>query len=76
VRHLNTIKELKYAVNDEEMEVGVKCISAPILDYTRHVVGALTISGPSVRMAEKRMNNELIPLVKKAAEEISARLGY
>ncbi len=40
------------------------------------VVGALTISGPSMRLSEGRMHHELIPLVKKAAEEISLRLGY
>lgn len=73
--HLRSITDLGYAVDNEELDVGVKGVGAPIRDYTRHVIGAVSISGPSMRLSAERMNHELIPLVKKAAEEISCRLG-
>lgn len=76
VDHLRSIAELGYAVDNEELDVGVKCVGAPIRDYTRKVVGAVSISGPSMRLSAERMNYELIPLVKKAAEEISVKLGH
>lgn len=65
-----------YAFDDEELETGVKCIAAQIKDYSKKVVGAVSISGPSMRMGKERMNDELLPLVKEAAKEISLRLGY
>ena len=75
-RHLKDIAEQGYALDNEELDVGVKCVGAPIRDYTRRIVGAVSISGPSMRFLDERMNNELIPLVKRAAEEISPKLGY
>lgn len=72
---LRSIADLGYAVDNEELNEGVKCVSAPIVDYTRQVVGAVSISGPSMRLTAERMDHELIPLVTKAAEEISCRLG-
>ncbi len=53
-----------------------KCVSAPIRDYTRRIIGAVSISGPSMRFTEDRMDKELIPLVTKAAREISSKLGF
>lgn len=74
--HLIKIAELGYAVDDEELDIGVKCVGAPIRDYTKRVVGAVSVSAPSIRFTSERLNNELIPLIKEAAETISIKLGY
>ncbi len=74
-----TLKEVAqkgYAIDDEEMDPGVRCVAAPIRDYTRRIVGALSISGPSMRFAEERIEKELVPLISQAAEELSTRLGF
>jgi len=75
-KQLKTIAEQGYAIDDEELDVGVKCVSAPIRDYTRRIIGAVSISGPSMRFTNDRMDKELIPLVTKAAKEISSKLGF
>ena len=75
-KQLKTIAEQGYAIDNEELDVGVKCVSAPIRDYTRRIIGAVSISGPSMRFTEDRMDKELIPLVTKAAKEISSKLGF
>jgi len=75
-RHLKDVAEMGYAVDNEELDVGVKCVGAPIRDYTRRIVGAVSISGPSMRFSDERMEKELIPLVRKASEEISLKLGF
>lgn len=74
--HLRSIPSLGYAIDNEELDVDVKCVGAPIRDFTRHIVGAVSISGPSMRLSAQRIDHELIPLLKKAAEEISIRLGF
>jgi DNA-binding IclR family transcriptional regulator len=51
-------------------------VASPIKDYTRTVVGSLTISGPAYRIPSERIQNEIIPLVVKAGRELSSRLGY
>jgi IclR family KDG regulon transcriptional repressor len=75
-KQLKKIAEQEYAIDNEELDIGVRCIGAPIRDYTRRIVGALSISGPTMRLTDERMEKELIPVVKKAAEEISTKLGY
>lgn len=75
-KHLKVVAEQGYAVDNEELDVGVRCVSAPIRDYTRRIIGAVSISGPSMRFTDERIDNELIPLVKRAGEEISTKLGY
>jgi DNA-binding IclR family transcriptional regulator len=73
---LKKVAEQGYAIDDEEMDPGVRCVAAPIRDYTRRIVGAVSISGPSMRFPTERIEKEMIPLVVEAGEELSTRLGY
>jgi len=54
---LETIRERGYAVDDEEIIEGVRCVAAPLTDDG--VVGAISISGPSSRMDGERFREEL-----------------
>ena len=73
---LERIAQAGFAVDHEECEPGVRCVAAPVRDFTGRVVGALVISGPNVRLPDDRIDDELAPLVKQSAGELSARLGY
>ncbi len=73
---LEKVREHGYAIDNEELDMGVRCISAPIRDYTRRIVGAISISGPSMRITDERLEQELIPLALKASSDLSTRLGY
>jgi DNA-binding IclR family transcriptional regulator len=73
---LAKVREQGYAFDDEELDPGVRCIAAPIRDYTRRIVGAISISGPSMRLNNERVDAELVPLVIKAGSDLSTRLGY
>jgi IclR family KDG regulon transcriptional repressor len=76
IEHLMLVKEVGYAVDDEEWDEGVRCVGAPIMDYTRKVVGGLSISAPSVRMTLDKIKKDYVPLIKDACAQISADLGY
>ncbi len=75
-QELKKIAEQGYAIDDEELDPGVRCVAAPIRDYTRRIVGAVSISGPSMRFSDERLEKELIPLVTQAGEDLSTRLGF
>jgi DNA-binding IclR family transcriptional regulator len=72
---LEKIRENGFAVDNEECEIGAKCIAAPIRDYTKQVVAAISISGPSARLSEPRLN-ELVKVVKETAYKVSQKIGY
>jgi IclR family KDG regulon transcriptional repressor len=59
----------------EHME-DVRAVAVPIRDYTRNVVGTLTLVGPAYRFQAERIDKELAPLVVKAGRDLSSRLGF
>lgn len=75
-KELHRIAEQGYSIDNEELDPGVRCVAGPIRDYTRRIVGAVSVSGPSMRFSDERIQSELIPLVTQAAEDLSARLGF
>jgi len=75
-QHLNLIREKDYAVDDEENEVGVRCIAAPIRNEIGNVVAAMSVSGPTTRITNERINDSLKSQVAETAMKISRKLGY
>ena len=72
---LDRVRDRGYAMDDEESYVGLRCISAPVRNDKDHVVAAVSISGPSAEFTDEVLP-KYIDAVLKAANSISARLGY
>lgn len=72
---LERVRAQGFAIDDQENEVGVRCVGAPIFDYTTKAIGAISVSGPANRLTKER-SLELGPLVRDAALEVSRRMGY
>ena len=51
-------------------------IAVPIRDYTRTVVGSLSITAPEYRLSPERIEREIAPLALRAGKDLSTRLGY
>jgi IclR family KDG regulon transcriptional repressor len=73
-KHLEEIRQKGYAIDDEENEEGLRCVAAPIRDYSGKVIAAISIAGPTTRLTMDNMEN-MAELVVKAALEISKELG-
>ncbi|WP_054711500.1 IclR family transcriptional regulator [Bacillus sp. JCM 19041] len=75
INHMKDVRNRGYAVDDEEMEIGLRCVAAPIFNHRGEAVAAISCSAPIFRM-----NGELferaITHVKQACKEISSGLGY
>ena len=74
VQDLGEIKKCHYGLDREEHHIGIFCIAAPIRDYTGKVAAAISITGPTFRVAEQ-YPKFVTPLLH-AAQEISKRLGH
>lgn len=75
VEELASIRQKGYALDDEEMETGLRCVAAPIRDSSGRVTAAISVAAPVQRMT-KKMVQSTIPSVVAAADAISRRLGY
>lgn len=72
---LDRIRKQGYALDNEEAEMGARCVAAPVHDSSGGVAAGLSVSGPVIRMTRTRAA-ELAKVVKRAAQEISTRLCY
>lgn len=75
MEQLEVIRQQGYAFDKEEIEIGLRCIAAPIKNYKNEIVAAISLSGPSMRMDEETMK-ALVEPVKQTALNISRNLGY
>ncbi len=73
---IRKVREAGYALDDLENEPGVRCIAAPIYDYTGNVVAALSISGVETNMELDMLKKQYSQLVKETALGISRQMGY
>lgn len=72
---LSEIRKDGWGYDMEENEPGVRCIAAPIYDNKGEACGAISISGPSIRMTKEKLK-ALSLKIKEGSEKISRDLGY
>jgi DNA-binding IclR family transcriptional regulator len=72
--NLSEIKEKGYAVDSEEMEMGIRAISTPIFDQAGEVIAAISIPGPTSRIENENIP-ELASALKQISKNISRNLG-
>ncbi|WP_080848344.1 IclR family transcriptional regulator [Cytobacillus gottheilii] len=75
-REVETIRGQGYALDNIENEEGIRCIAAPIYDYTGKIIASFSISGPSSRITMERINEELKHKIQETSMNISKQLGY
>jgi DNA-binding IclR family transcriptional regulator len=72
---LQKIRRQGFAVDDEEFEEGLRCIGAPVKDYSGKVIASISIAGPTFRVTTEQVA-VLARSVSEAADQLSAELGY
>ena len=75
LHELQMVREKGYALDLEENENGITCIAAPIFNHTGKVMAAVSISGPTLRMTDDRLD-QLKNRMIQTGQKISNRLGY
>ncbi len=71
VEELDKCRKLGYALDDEEVETGMRCLAAPIRGADGSVVATLSMSGPLSRMPRSRYQDELGPMLVRNARAIT-----
>ena len=74
IADLAAVRKRGWAIDDEEQAEGLRCVGAAIYNEFSEIMGAISISGPTVRVSEERLG-ELGPMVKRASKEITERVG-
>ncbi|WP_042470797.1 IclR family transcriptional regulator [Bacillus ndiopicus] len=76
VNEINKIRKNGYALDNIENEEGIRCIAAPIYDFSGKIIASFSISGPIHRITLQRIQEELIEKVLNTSSSISLQLGH
>ena len=75
LRELGKVRDQGYAIDDEENNLGARCLAAPVLDNFGKAVAAVGVGGTTGQM-DKPALGKARKAVKEAAREIADQIGY
>lgn len=75
IRQIKKVQVVGWSVDDEEHDLGVRCIAAPVFDYRGKVIAAVSVAGSNSDFPKEK-DEENGALVKDIGYKISKRLGY
>ena len=73
---LEIIRKQGYALDNEEYELGVRCVAAPVKNFMGNVIAGMSISAPVERMDDSRIQAELLPKLLEATHKLSTKFGF
>ena len=68
------VRESGYAVIDEELEVGLRSIAVPVRGASGNVLAALNVGAQAARVSRQQMEEEILPVLLRGAQELSVLL--
>ena len=72
---LKEIRKREYCIDNEELEVGLRCVAAPIINYNGYPVGSISVAGPTSRMSDEKLQS-IAKDLKHIVVKISETFGY
>ncbi|HEY6304941.1 MAG TPA: IclR family transcriptional regulator [Candidatus Angelobacter sp.] len=74
-KELGVIRERGYAIDNEEIEEGVRCVGCVVRNFSGEPLAAISISAPAFRLTKDKVRNLAQPVVA-AASALSRELGF
>jgi len=75
-KELQKVRARGFAMNNEELSIGLRSVAAPVRNFTGEVIAAVNIAVPSIRVSLRRLETDLAKKVIETANKISYTLGY
>lgn len=76
LQELHQVRSRGFAYDDEECELGLRCISYPLYSYSGNIYAAISVFGNSSEMRDEELKKEIHRELSVAAASISHRLGW
>lgn len=74
LKNLESIRSLGYALDDEEMAVGVRCLALPVYDYRNSVRYSIGVSGPKASLNAATIES-YVKRMAQTAKQLSGAIG-
>ena len=76
MQELAKIQQQGYALDNEECEIGHRCVSVPVYDYTGTVAAAISAYSDTSILTDELIQNTALPALKALSQEVSFRMGH
>jgi len=74
-KELQKVRDQGFAIDDEEVEIGGRCVAAPLRSKSGEIMAAISVMGPTTRIRQKDIVS-LARIVKEEVLKASQSLGY
>ena len=74
-QELENIRKRGYAYDEEECEIGIRCLAFPIFNAQGRIIAGMSVTGPKERMTDEYLNPRL-HIFRDITLELSRKLGY
>ena len=71
---LRAIRDRGHSIDDEEKNIGMRCIAAPVFDVHGEAAAGISVSGPTTRIGADQIPG-IAALVMQAAADLTAAIG-
>ena len=68
------VRQAGYAVNDEELELGLRSIAVPVRGASGKVLAALNVGAQAARVSVRQLEQEFLPVLRQGAQELAILL--
>ncbi|MBA5689077.1 IclR family transcriptional regulator domain-containing protein [Rugamonas apoptosis] len=68
------VRQAGYAVNDEELELGLRSIAVPVRGASGKVLAALNVGAQAARVSVAQLEQEFLPVLQRGAQELAILL--
>lgn len=75
LQELEAVQQQGYALDNEECELGHRCVSVPLYDYSGTVAAAISAFDTTDRLTDDHIHQTILPALRRLAAEISFRMG-
>lgn len=74
--HLQKVREEEIAYNDQERMKRLQAVGTPVRNPNGNAIGALSVSGPTNRLKEERLTEQIPDLLLGTANELELNIEY
>ncbi len=68
------VRQAGYAINDEELELGLRSIAVPVRGASGKVLAALNVGAQAARVSVQQLEREFLPVLQRGAQELAILL--
>jgi len=68
------VRQEGYAINDQELEIGLRSIAVPVRNVVGTVVAAMNVSSQASRVSRRELVERCLPILRNAADKLSSQL--